>query len=82
MSFSLDLNVVIVAAQRTSTDNLFHSLGAANRNALEPIVEVARGSTKKWKSMERREAYVQEHNMKEGFWGNQAPQNLEYYMLM
>ena len=48
--FSLDLNVVIMVAQRTSTDNLFHSLGAADRNALEPILEVTRGSPKKRES--------------------------------
>ena len=31
--------MVIETAQRSSTGNLFHSLGAADRNALEPIVE-------------------------------------------
>ena len=45
--FSLDLKVVTEVAKRTSTGNLFHSLGAADRNALEPIVEVTRGSTKR-----------------------------------
>ena len=57
--------MVIVAAQHTSTGKLFHSLGAADRNALELIVEVNRGSTKKQESMEPE--YVQEHKMKEGF---------------
>ena len=33
---------------------LIHSLGAAYRNALELIVEVTRGSTKKQESMECR----------------------------
>ena len=43
----------LVVAQRTSTGNLVHSCGAADRNALEPIV--TQGSTKTRESMEHRQ---------------------------